>query len=246
MNSINIIQGENPLDLLKRCSGYYERPPAGPLVGYAGRDEAGKQYVGMVYVNFAMAERHGIVLKHIALETFIKFPEIARNGDGFCAAPEGGKALAVALATHLGKDYIFPEKEIIALKTEHSREKSRLIWGRHEPKPREKWWIVEDVCNNFSTTTEMIGLTENCGATVVGIICFLNRSFSHVINYTAPNGVRLPIHALVSRTIAEYSQDDPVVATDIAAGNIVWKPKNEWARLEAAMSRDRLVRLINQ
>jgi len=231
MTKINPQPGEDPLAILKRCDGYYERPPGGPLVGYAGRDDQGRQYVGTVYANFAKAERHGDVLDHVADALIKKFGGITLRGDGFCGAPEGGKALAVALATRLGKDYIFPEKQITELKTATSREKSTFVWSRHEPEPGESWWIVEDVCNNFSTTADLVKLIEERGAQVVGIICFLNRSLTINEEYSPEAGRALPVRALVRKVIAEYRQDDPVVAADIAAGNVVWKPKNEWARL---------------
>jgi orotate phosphoribosyltransferase len=231
MKRIDPQQGEDPLAILKRCDGYYDRPPGGPLVGYAGRDDQGRQYVGMVYANFAKSERHGDVLNHIANTMIESFPSIEPVGAGFCGAPEGGKALAVALATRLGKDYIFPEKQVTALKTETSREKSILVWGRHEPEPGEEWWIVEDVCNNFSTTIELIKLIESRGARVVGVLCFLNRSLTVDKEYSPEPGRVIPIKALVRKPIAEYKQDDPEVADDIKKGNVVLKPKNEWGRL---------------
>jgi hypothetical protein len=61
-----------PLDLARMCGGYYECPKSpdgkrlGPLVGYAGRDELGRQYVGDIYVNFAQVERYGRALLDIA------------------------------------------------------------------------------------------------------------------------------------------------------------------------------------
>ena len=235
MKHIIPIPGEDPLETLKSCDGYYERPPGGPLVGYAGRDKEGRQYVGMVYANFAKGERHGKVLLRVASELVGKYPNISAQGDGFCGAPEGGKALAAVLAASLGKGYIFPEKQVTVLKTDSSREKSVLVWGRHEPEPGENWWIVEDVCNNFSTTAELIKLIESRGAKVVGIICFLNRSIHVETDYPVKPGCLVPVNALVRKKIAEYRQDDPAVAGDIAAKNIVWKPKNEWSRLREAM-----------
>ena len=239
MKKIIPIPGESSLETLKRWDGYYERPPGGPLVGYAGRDEQGRQYVGMVYANFAKGERHGGVLAHVVRALAGQFPDIKFSGDGFCGAPEGGKALAEVLAAYLGKGYIFPEKQVTALKTETSREKSKLVWGRHEPESGESWWIVEDVCNNFSTTNELIKLIESSETHVAGVICFLNRSLTIEEEYTTSTEhglpLTLPVRTLIRKKIAEYCQDDPAVAGDIAAKNIVWKPKNEWSRLREAM-----------
>src|SRR5438105_1748153 len=96
---------EDPLEILRRCGGYYECPKdvngqrLGPLVGYAGPDQKGRQYVGDVYVNFAKAERHLPVLRYLAETLAIRVGDRTRaaklqRATGFCAAPEGGKALA--------------------------------------------------------------------------------------------------------------------------------------------------------
>ena len=100
-----------PLKLLQDCGGYYECPPGGPLVGYAGTYELGKQYVGKVYVNFAVIERNSGVLNQIAQALYnmlAVFVSDSSNITGFCGAPEGGKALAIVLAVVGGKEYIFP------------------------------------------------------------------------------------------------------------------------------------------
>ena len=246
-----------PLDLLKRCGGYYECPKdangkrLGPLVGYAGRDENGWQFVGDVYVNFAKAERHAPILKHFARMLYLKTCNYHR-GDrlsnflekltGFCGAPEGGKALACQLAQASGtlaeehlSQYIFPEKKIIALATPTSREVSELVFDRHEPEAGESWWIVEDVCNNFSTTAKLVALIESYGASVAGILCFLNRSPEINEEFCLRPGLKLPVIALVRKKIEQYRQNNPFVAEDVLMGNVVWKPKNEWGKLAAAM-----------
>jgi adenine/guanine phosphoribosyltransferase-like PRPP-binding protein len=240
---------QDPLDVLRECGGYYECPKGadgkrlGPLVGYAGRDELDRQFVGDVYVNFAKAERHAQILRHFArrIETVLvgttgELLQLLQESTGFCGAPEGGKALAVTLANIFDKQYIFPEKKITAVATTTSREVSNLAFDRHEPDGGDKWWIVEDVCNNFSTTTRLVGLIENFGAEVMGIICFLNRSLDIGDSFTVREGLVLPIISIVRKPIAQYRQDDPAVVDDVSAGNVVWKPKNDWRRLAEAMA----------
>lgn len=236
-----------PLDLLRQCGGYYQCPKdaddkrLGPLVGYAGRDDSGRQYVGDVYANFAKLERHAPALQNVAgkLIERVRVPALVDRpvveATGFCGAPEGGKALAVALAMIASGQYIFPEKKITVAASATSREVSELVFDRHEPEPETIWWIVEDVCNNFSTTAKLVKLIEDCGASVAGIICFLNRSLEVEDQFTVRDGLVLPVVALVRQPIMQWSQDHPDVAEDIKAGNIVWKPKNDWAKLEAAM-----------
>jgi adenine/guanine phosphoribosyltransferase-like PRPP-binding protein len=241
---------ESPFEVLTRCGGYYECPKdargrrQGPLVGYAGRDEKGRQYVGDIYVNFAKAERHLPVLTDTAEKISFRLANLESLGrigtscpevTGFCGAPEGGKALAVMLASCSRTQYIFPEKKIVAIATSVSREISKLVFDRHEPEKGDVWWIAEDVCNNFSTTAQMIELIESFGARVAGVTCFLNRSLDVGLRYTVPGGNReLPVVPLVRKKIEQYRQDDPAVAEDVQAGNVVWKPKNDWDKLAAA------------
>ena len=234
-----------PLELLKLCGGFYECPKAadgrrlGPLVGYAGRDETGRQFVGDAYLNFAAAERHGIVLRSLAEQLQARLTEAGIDRiDGFCGAPEGGKALAAILAVLGEREYIFPEKKVIAAATAQSRERSELSFSRHEPGVEENWVLVEDVCNNFSTTAALVELVEQHGAKVAGIACVFNRSTLFGGRFTHGSGERtlsLPIASLVRRELPQYQQDDPEVAADVLRGNVVWKPKHEWSALAAAM-----------
>lgn len=250
MNKIIAQKGEGPLELAKRCGGYYKCPKdangkrLGPLVGYAAKYAEGLQWVGDEYVNFARIERHSSALDCVAnglacvLISMEDFPGEFTREVGFCGAPEGGKALAVELARMFGAQYIFPEKKITALKTATSREVSELVFDRHVPEKGDAWWIVEDVCNNFSTTEKLIKLIEQYGASVKGIVCFLNRS-PQVGETFQPGDCgtkQYLVVALMRQIIPEYRQDDPFVAEDIKAGNVIWKPKNEWAPLAKAMA----------
>ncbi len=69
---------QNPLTILKKLGGYYECPKnssgkrLGPLVGYAGTYETGKQYVGDVYIDFAKADQWYPVVNHFAARLFHK------------------------------------------------------------------------------------------------------------------------------------------------------------------------------
>jgi len=236
---------DDPLELLRRCGGYYECPKdasgkrLGPLAGYAGKYETSNgnklQFVGDVYVNFAKAERHGDVLWHFANNLWTDSLEVD-DLTGFVGAPEGGKALAVTLATLTGGQYIFPEKKVTAVATINSREESEMVFDRHEPEPGTLWYLSEDVINNMSTPDKIDELMKQYQARLVGIICFLNRSV-HDDFYTLKSGQKLPIISVVRKQFGQYRQDAPEVAADIAAGNVVWKPKNEWAKFESAMAK---------
>lgn len=227
----------NWLSKLKELGGYYEcrKTDEGhrldPLVGYAGRDTLGRQYVGEIYANFAVIENIPRVLAEVAQELLGLGPDLGA-ATGFCGAPEGGKALAVMLGYFTHKRYIFPEKKVRRVATPTSREVAELVFGRHQPATGEVWWTVEDVCNNFSTTADLIKLIESFGASVGGIICFLNRSLEVETTFVSDSNDSFPVVALVRKPFGQFMQDDPIVQSDVSAGNVVWKPKDDWARLE--------------
>lgn len=229
------------------ANGFYECPKdaegkrLGPLVGYAGRDLQGRQYVGDVYLNLATLERSPADLSVFARLLFQKIKAQFHLHTGvFCAAPLGGMALAELLAIVSMGTYIYPEKEITALKTEQSREQSKLIFKRHSVPQDAQVLVVEDLCNNFSTTAELIRLIESYDAEVIGITCLVNRSSvvrrAYEYERNPQNSDLIPIVTLLEKPIPEYSQDDPAVVDDVSRGNVVWKPKDEWSRLMEAMS----------
>ena len=235
----------DPLDLMRDAGAFYEAPRdaagrrAGPLVGYAGKDPAGRQYVGDVYVNFARAERRPALLQVFAR----KLLDLARarglavaDATGFIGAPEGGKAFAYQLALEAGRSYIYPEKKVTAAASATARESSEMVFSRHEPEGGERWFIVEDVCNNFSTTAKLVALIEGYGAEVAGILCFLNRSETVGETYEPRAGQVLPVVAVVRKPFGQFAQGDAAVAEDVAALNVVWSPKKDWPRLAAAMA----------
>lgn len=253
------IAGDRHMETLGNCGGYYACPKdaeglrLGPLVGYAGKYPApdGKmlQFVGDIYANFSKAEVHPRVLHFFAeclctrLDSQIGLEKLG----GVVGAPIGGYSLADAIGlAHPGLniDIIKAEKKVTRLATEELREQSKLVFARHDIERGLNYVIVEDVCNNFSTTAELVNLIHSAGGRVVAIACFLNRSLtvdSTVEFDPAPGcelttvGLSLPVISLVRLPINEWRQDDPAVAEDIAKGNVILKPKNEWSRLMEAM-----------
>lgn len=246
MSATNLTQilEQQIIQVLLDGSCWYECPKdalgrrLGPLVGYAGTDAQGRHYVGDVYINIAMLEQFPNRLMYCAdlLGQFFGKGEVV-----FCGAPMGGITLASLLAFEKYSRFIYPEKEIVCLATGHSREESRLVFKRHEVHRGDRVVLVEDVCNNFSTTAELIELISAAGGTVSAIVCIVNRSGISSYEHTSVCGshalaVYYPVHSLLSRPFMQYSPDDPDVVDDIARGNVVWKPKHEWSRLMAAMN----------
>ena len=231
---------KDPLEILHECGGYYECPRdsngnrIAPLVGYAGTytadDGKVKNYVGDKYYNFAMAEQYPKVYSAYALRLCVKVG-ISNSIDLTMAsvmlgAPMGGILFAGALAQSWGTRVIFCEKKIRALATADKREDSELVLGRHEVRKDDNVIIVEDVCNNFSTTEKVIELIEHSGATAIAVTCILNRAVEE--NYERKNGQKIPVVSLVHSPTRQYKQEDPEVCEHIRKGNLVLKPKNEW------------------
>ncbi len=229
---------------LNKLGGYYQCPESedgkllGPLVGYAGRytDNEGnqKQYVGKVYFNFAQGEQNCDFRANCAdlLVAPVQKAFYEDTIDCVIGLPMGGIMLAVELGDLLLCDTIFAEKKILSLATKTERKKSQLVIQRHNLPRESRVLLVEDVVNNFSTTQEAIELLELMDCDVVGIACAINRSANdhvHLLNRV------WPVASVVHQPTQQFRQDDPAVAEYIKAGQIVWKPKNEWARLQAAM-----------
>lgn len=239
-------------DDLYDINGYYQCPKGkngkflGPLVGYAGEYEPGKKFVGETYVNLAKLDERPMLLGNYAnfLCTSVVYELPYHNIDVLCGAPIGGYSLADKLGTSLHKSIIGDnvkvikaEKRTISLATTNSREKTELFFGRHQIEKGKAYAIVEDVCNNFSTTQELIGLIEGQGGKIVAICCLLNRSLQYDKIYNPSGKSPIPIFSVVRKKIREYRQDDPYVAKEIQKGNVIWKPKDHWPELMKAMGK---------
>src|SRR5512133_1099613 len=111
------------LAILRELGGYYERPPGGPLVGYAGRyGSENLQYVGEVYADFSKMEEHPILIKSFVENIYRLYHDsLLSSVDEFCGAPLGGMALATILSLEFMDRYVFPEKKIKQVATQGSR-----------------------------------------------------------------------------------------------------------------------------
>lgn len=232
----------DPIGKLRELGGYYECPKGpdgqrlGPLVGYAGRDSQGRQFVGDIYANFAKAEQWPKIMDLWA-EALIAQIVLKYRGpyevDVCVGMPMGGIIFAASLA-RLGRSRVaFAEKKVTELATDKAREKSELFFGRHDIQSGDNVLLVEDVVNNFSTTGESVRLVEAQGAKVVGIAAILNRSGKAF--YSWNGGEAIPLLCLVNADFPQYEQDDPGVIEDVRKKNVVWKPKKDWDQLAPYM-----------
>ncbi len=211
----------------------------GPLVGYAGRDEQGRQMVGEVYFNLAQLEKRpeqlGFYFSSMEEQLLRLIQKYCLEGMGgqlvFCGMPMGGLSIGFHLAAVLKQCYIYPEKQVIRVADEVGREKSKLVFSRHDPTEFSHAVIVEDVCNNFSTTQIAIDLLAEAEVKVVAIVCFLNRSLTVDEKFLSKQGDEIPVWSIYRQRIMQWKQDDPQVADDVMAGNVVWKPKKNWKQL---------------
>lgn len=233
---------ESPIDTLKSCNGYYESPRdetgkiLGPLVAYTGKyktaDGQEKQWVGPEYFNFAQVEQNPAFRDYFAqILVSCAFEYFHRPPDLIIGMPMGGILLASDIGRRLGSRTIFAEKKIVALadSAKGLKETSELIIERHEIRSGDRVGIVDDVCNNFSTTEKAIDLIKRAGAQFLCIFCAIDRSVE-------TKGLsKYPVLSTMRRPSEQYRQDDPIVADLIAEGKIIWKPKQQWEALKAAM-----------
>lgn len=236
------------LPRFRQCRGFYQCPKdgegnrLGPLVAYAGKDEEGKNYVGEAYFNYAKVEEqpqfHDIFTA--AISRLMTRPRFNIDvPDRVFGMPMGGLFLSCGIAKYLSCISGFMEKLVLQVKTDTSREVSSVIFGRHEPEKGDKIVLVEDVVNNFSTTGEAINVCLQKGVRVLAIVCAVNRSWPLREEYLHDHGKIIeiiPVVAAITAPTPQWRQSDPEVAADIIAGNVVWKPKLEWSKLEAAMA----------
>jgi len=247
INELVKLYENDPLKLLEALGGFYEVKKdeqtgkrLSPLVGYAAKyltdDSKELQYVGEVYANFAKAEEHPYAMHFLTKMLWGKLKFI--KPVVFVGPAMGGISVAQFLTFHASQEmkarYACAEKVTTRVKTAELREQSELQFARHSLHAGESVAIVEDVLNNFSTTKQLIALVESHGAKVKMIVGLLNRSMDIDSEYIH-NNQPIPVMALVRKPFKEYKQEDLYVIEDMAAGNVVLKPKNDWDKLQRAM-----------
>ena len=238
----NFVAAGNLLEVLKACGGYYCSPRDGQnelLVGYAGTYQTvdgPKNYVGYEYFNFARAEMEPSVLDLFA-EKIARQIEVW-NPDVLVGAPMGGILLAGAIGRHLNCRTIFAEKKVISLAdpANGKKEESLQVIDRHEIKSGDRVVVVEDVCNNFSTSQKLKDLIESRGGQLICIACAVNRSGLPILNGVQAMWNGIPVRGAITLATKQYRQDASYQIEDlIKADKIVWKPKLDWPRLKKAM-----------
>lgn len=242
INKVNCLENVfgDVLSVLKDCGAYYCSPKdeegniTGLLVAYAGTymdNQQSKNFVGPEYYNIAQAESNPYVIAYLAniikdeMEKSLTIP-----CDVLLGAPMGGIKLATILGEQLGCRSIFAEKKVVALADVSAglKEESRQVIDRHKIDNGNNVVIVEDVCNNFSTTQKLKELIEGQGGKLIAIVCAVNRS-----GLSEWEGI--PVLSAAFLPTQQFKQDDDKVKDLIAAGKIVWKPKAEWEKLQEAM-----------
>jgi len=228
----------DPLEVLKSYDGYYcskieADGIVGPLVAYAGTyptEDGPKNFVGYEYFNFAKAEVDASARSYFANLIAEELSAQNLTGNVVLGAPMGGILLAGTLGAELGVPTIFAEKKVTALADPDNgkKEQSIPIVERHSLRAEDHVIIVEDVVNNFSTTQKLHDIITAREAKLVAIVCAFNRSGKNDWN-------GIPVVSALSIKAKQFHQDDPAVAALVAAGQIVWHPKDEWPVLKKAM-----------
>ena len=236
MSPIYPCAGEDLLELGKRCNAVYVCPKdgvkrKGPLVAYAGKDNKGLNLVGDIYFNFRKIEVHPAVVETFAEAVYQKLRKQGLIGsfDTVCGIPHGGRTFGQALARVAGKRFAYADKKP---KPTEPGKKQEYIWdlSQFEFEQGERVTIAEDVYNNFQNTDSTL---EQVGATCAKVILLVGALNRSPIYDTIYKG--LPVVAAIREAYPEYTQDDPAVVVDIAAGNLEFEVKKNWARLRVAM-----------
>lgn len=233
----------DPLKTLMNCEGYYACPTnaegklLGPVVGYTASYAPGKNWVGLAYYNFAMADKWPAVLAHFARFMASKFDERRLFPNIILGAPWAGVKFSQEVARIIGCRHIFAEKKTVRF-DENGKAIEELVLGRYEGEIYRgaKVIIGEELVNNTSTTGKLVEMVTAAGGTTQAIICTINRSSPVKSFYwDATLNSTIPIIGVIERETPQYQHENPMVAAAIASGNVVWKPKYAWARLKAAM-----------
>jgi orotate phosphoribosyltransferase-like protein len=235
------LPGEYLLDLGKRCNAVYVCPKdgsvrKGPLVAYAGKDAQQRNLVGDIYFNFRRIEEHPAVVQAFAgvASDMLRVRGLHDSFDTVCGIPHGGRTFGQALALLMGKRFVYADKKP---KATESGKKQEYSWdlSQFDFEMGERVAIAEDVFNNFQNTDSTLAEVSATSASVVLLVGALNRSPVYDADYVPQNGVwagrTLPVIASIREAYPEYKQDDPAVASDIAAGNVEFEVKKNWARL---------------
>jgi orotate phosphoribosyltransferase len=233
MNEKEVKIHGDPLETLKRCGGYYECPKdtygkrLGPLVAYRGTYQHGvsgeeMRYVGDVYFNFAQAEQYPHVLEFYASHLTQQLTMTESDPfDVVVGAPMGGMKLSGEVGRLLRCRAIYAEK----------KEKA-FVFDRYAIRKGDRTLLVEDVCNNFSTTASLCGLVKAHGGEVVTIVCAFNRAGR--LFYQCGTDM-IPVKTTLYIPTVQYQQGDLEVFADMRASNVVWDPKTQWTALQTVM-----------
>jgi len=228
-----LVSDGNAFQILRNCQGYYRCPvdangiPIGPIVGYTKEYAPGLHWVGLEYYNFSKADVWPAVLNYFASVMADKLQEAGVLPDVIIGAPWAGVKFSQEVSRLVGCRHIFAEKQ----------EGGRLSIGRYEGIIRSGDSVVigEELVNNASTTGNLIGLVEEAGGKVRGIICAINRSFPFKAEFLISDTERVPIFGVIERERPQYQQNHPLVAAKVAADEVIWKPKYHWEQMEQAM-----------
>ena len=232
-----IIFGD-PFQILREYGAVYDSPVkdghrVGPMVMYAGIDpKTKKNFVGYIYFNIARAEQPFKVRQYFSnLISRLIIDEVG-TPDTIISAPMGGITFGVSIANILQAESAFLEKIVTVPGDllQGIKEKSKLALKRHKIEPKARVVIMEDVCNNFSTTNQMIKEINQAGAEVIAIACIFNRSeLTHWNN--------IPVIAAIDEPNPEYTQDDPEVLAFLASGGTICSDvKAQWNNLQKIMN----------
>lgn len=226
---------------IQRCGAWYsalvDGERVGPLAGYTGRygRRANLQYVGFEYLNMGRVIAHPPIVRDFAARLVAEETRRLRRTTLVVGTPTNGVVWGFALAIELGCRFASARKIVTAPATTKQREQSTLVLPAEGVEPDDVIVVADDVCNNATSSGSLADqVTRQCNRPPQ-IACIWNRSGDPIV--VREKGVHIPVISLMHRQLDQFRQDDPQVISAIAAGAVIWKPKDHWPELLTYMQR---------
>lgn len=231
------------VETFDECGAFYIRKEGTnmPFVEVAKTysvDAEERHYVSNQYLNFREALKNLRVLEILAQRMVEKLAGLSTTK--FFGAPTGGCGLAKRISEIRNQQQGGGlNTSINTWKTRFNEESDGIDYQSDQINDGDKIVLVEDVCNQFSTTKEILRLfkKQEKKVKIVTVICILNRSenIENILKITDyPDDI--PVIYLERMPTVIYKQEDNCVAKAVTAGTkIIKNPKENWKELKEAM-----------
>lgn len=220
--------GFNCAIFLEKLGALYRRPrrgldPIGPLVGrestykIEGNPGVSYNWVSENYYNGQVIKSYPLAIAFLAqlLLIEIKKKYLPLKVE-FWGVGQNGELLAEELR----------KQSKVIIQTENSSDTEEEF---------NRVALVQDILEPL-TLREGILLAKKENKNIAYVCSIINpdKGYDGYLPINSQGPVSLV--SLIKELLMKYKQDHPLVAEDVAEGNIVWDPKNEWDKLAKVMS----------